>query len=151
HLVRVLQRAQVDVAPEVGLLREVGLVRAGDLLVQRLDARRQQAVQAEPLALLVRERRAFVEEWVAHERHAAKGLRREQRSAGGHRCKLYSVERSEPEPPVPLENGTLAGLRSPPAVERRRTMGAVTSTSKAGFVLGTALLISGGPDAGGAF
>ena len=53
HLVGVLQVAQVDVPLEVVVLPPVGLVGADHLLVQRLDLRRQQAVQAEAPALLL--------------------------------------------------------------------------------------------------
>ena len=57
-LVGVLQGAQVDVPLEVVVLAPVGLVRADHLLVQALDLRRQEAVQAEPDPLVLRERRA---------------------------------------------------------------------------------------------
>ena len=47
HLVGVLEVAQVDVAREVVGLAPVGLVGADHLLVERLDVRRQQPLQAQ--------------------------------------------------------------------------------------------------------
>ena len=59
-LVGVLQRAQVDVPLQVVVFAPVGLVGSHRLLVQALDLRRQQAVQAELVPLVLRERSAFV-------------------------------------------------------------------------------------------
>ena len=47
HLVGVLEGAQVDVPLEVVVLAPVGLVGPDHLLVERLDVRRQQPVQAQ--------------------------------------------------------------------------------------------------------
>ena len=52
----------------------VGLVRADGLLIQALDVRRQQAVQAKLAALLLRERRAFVQPWAFEEIHPARAF-----------------------------------------------------------------------------
>ena len=61
HLVGVLEVAQVDVPREVVGLAPVGLVGADDLLVERLDVRRQEPLEAEAPALVLGERRALVE------------------------------------------------------------------------------------------
>ena len=61
HLVRVLEIAQEDVAREVVVLAPVGLVGAGDLLVERLDVGRQQPLQPVAAPLVLGERRSLVQ------------------------------------------------------------------------------------------
>ncbi len=70
-LVRVLERAQLDVPPEGRPLGEIGLVGADELVVDRLDLVRQEAVEAEFGALLRREGRALVPGGGLEERHSA--------------------------------------------------------------------------------
>ncbi len=65
--VGVLQGAQVDVPLEVVVFPTVGLVGADHLLIQALDLRRQQPVQAEPAPLALRECRALVQGRVVEE------------------------------------------------------------------------------------
>ena len=61
-LVGVLERPQVDVSSQVGLVCPERLIRPAALLVERLDYRRQQSVQPERLALGLGERGALVQE-----------------------------------------------------------------------------------------
>ena len=61
-LVRVLERAQVDVPLEVVGLSRVRFVSARHLLVERFDVRRQEALQSEVASLVLGERRALVHE-----------------------------------------------------------------------------------------
>ena len=70
--VGVLQLAQERVALEIGGEAAQHLEPARHLLVQRRDARRQQAVQLEDVAFLFGERRAFVQEGIAEQLIAGK-------------------------------------------------------------------------------
>ena len=74
NFVRVLERAQIDVALEVVRLSLVGLVRAYRLLIKRLHVRWQEAVQAERCPFRVRERRALVEALAVEKVHATREL-----------------------------------------------------------------------------
>ena len=73
-LVGVLQGAQVDVPLQVVVFSLVSLISAHDLLVQRLDLRRQKPVQAKLGALRVAERRTFVQQRAIEEIHPARGI-----------------------------------------------------------------------------
>ena len=84
-LVGVLQRAQVDVPLQVVVLALVGLVGAGHLLVQALDLRRQQPVQAELAPLVLRERRALVQDRAVEEVDATNDVVG-SRLPGFHQC-----------------------------------------------------------------
>ena len=79
NFVRVLQRPEGDVPPQVGPLREICLVGAAHLLIQRLDAWREQAVKPESGPLLVRKRRALVQGRIPDESDAADAGRRRRR------------------------------------------------------------------------
>ena len=70
-LVRVLQRAQLDVPSERRPFLEVGLVGADELLVDRLDLVRQEAVQPQARALGGRESSPLVPRGGLQELHSA--------------------------------------------------------------------------------
>src|SRR5208282_2734857 len=61
-LVGVLERPQIDVSSQVGLVCPERLIRPAALLVERLDHRRQQSVEPERRALGLGERGALVQE-----------------------------------------------------------------------------------------
>ena len=67
--VGILQRAQIDMPLQVIVLSLVRLVRAHHLLIEGLDLRRQQSVQAKLASLLFGERRAFVQQRAVEEIH----------------------------------------------------------------------------------
>src|SRR5262249_7302389 len=70
HLVRVLERAQIDVPLEVFVLAPIRLVGAHDLLVERLDVRRKKPEQSEITPFLLGERRPFVQDRQGEDRRA---------------------------------------------------------------------------------
>lgn len=67
NLILRLHARHKRILPQVIALAGVLLISAPDLLLQRLHVRRQQAVQAELIALLLRESRSFVEVGVVEE------------------------------------------------------------------------------------
>lgn len=78
RLVAVLQGGEADVALEGGGLRHHRVVRALDLLLDGLDAARQQALEPKPSALFLGERRPLVEERVSQDvAPAQRGVRAE--------------------------------------------------------------------------
>ena len=74
-LVRVLQGAELDVPAERRRLLEIGLVGADELVVDRLDLVREEAVEPELRALLRREGRALVPRGGLQELHPAQTRR----------------------------------------------------------------------------
>src|SRR5208282_6474779 len=72
NLVRVLQRAEIDVTLEIIRFVAIRLIGAHRLLAQRFDLRRQQAMKTERGPLFVGERGAFVEDGCIEELRAAK-------------------------------------------------------------------------------
>ena len=67
RLVGVLQPAQEDVALEIGLLVAQRVHPAADLVLERADMGRQEAVQPERVALGLGERRALVEQRIGQQ------------------------------------------------------------------------------------
>jgi hypothetical protein len=65
--VGILQSAQIDMPLKVIGLSLVGLVRADYLLIEVLDVRRQDPVQAKLAAFVRGERRAFIQHWAVQE------------------------------------------------------------------------------------
>jgi hypothetical protein len=74
--VGILQSAQIDMPLQVVVLSFVGLVSANDLLFKALAVWREKSVQAKLPSLLLRERRAFVQELPVEEIHPAGNIRK---------------------------------------------------------------------------
>src|SRR5262249_45283864 len=149
HLVRVLERAQVDVPLEVFVLAPIRLVGARHLLVERLDVRRKKPEQSEITPFLLAERRPFVQDREVEKRHASR--------AGGlvhGRSRQFEITVSVTSFSSPAKTILVIASANPLACAIvafggiASTFGSVTTSSSAGPVLPSTRSSAGRTSAG---